>query len=309
VTQLPHRELADLRGETAAIAQLARDASIEINVADVPQLPASRAYLPAGKRVYISHLPKQSWNDTLAACRAVRSTGFEPIPHIPVRLLDTASTLDRLLDAGIRTARLAEVLLIAGDYAKPAGPFQMVADVLESGVLSGHGLRRVSLAGHPEGHPVVALADIRRAELEKARLAELAGLKTTFVTQFFFEARPFLDWADITRAAGIGAMIVGGVCGPAGVATLFKFARRCGVGASIRALGARPTAFVKLLGEHGPERLIRELAHARHGATVNFTGVHVFCFGGYLRTCEWLHRVASGQIELAADGSFSANRR
>ena len=70
---------------------------------------------------------------------------------------------------------------------------------------------------------------------------------------------------------------------------------RCGVGPSIRALGARPTSFVKLLGEHGPESVMRELAEARGSDAADFDGVHLFCFGGYLRTCEWLHRVANGR--------------
>jgi methylenetetrahydrofolate reductase (NADPH) len=298
------REPADLHAVIDAIAQLARGASIEINAADLAELPASRAFLPEGQRVYVSHLPKQSWDATLAACRAVRGAGFEPIPHLPVRLLDSAATLDRILESAVRGADLQEVLLIAGDYPQASGPFATVADVLHCGRLTQHGLRRVSLAAHPEGHPVVSLAEIRRAEKEKAGLAEIAGLDATFVTQFFFEAQPFLHWAGISRAAGIKARLIGGLCGPAGVATLFKFARRCGVGASIRALGARPSAFMKLMAEHGPEHVMRDLATARSVNHATFSGIHLFCFGGYLRTCEWLHRVANGRFELDDQGAF-----
>jgi hypothetical protein len=35
------------------------------------------------------------------------------------------------------------------------------------------------------------------------------------------------------------------------------------------------------------------VAHDRD-ATL-FNGLHFFCFGGYLRTCEWLNRLAAGQ--------------
>ena len=288
-----------------SIAQLAREASIEINVQDLRQLDASRVYLPEGKRVYISHLPKQTWDDTVAACRAVSDAGFDPIPHIPVRLLDGVSTLDRVLDTLTRKARTKEILLVAGDYPLAVGPYSIVADVLESGRLDRHGLRRVSLAGHPEGHPTVPLSEIRRAEIEKAMLAEQAGLQATFVTQFFFEAQPFLDWVGHTRAAGVDARLIGGLSGPAGVATLFRFALRCGVGPSIRALGARPTAFARLFGEHGPEAVMRELVDARSTGAADFSGVHLFCFGGYLRTCEWLHRIANGRFELDDRGAFN----
>lgn len=284
------------------IVQLARNASIEINVQDLKFLEASRAFLPEGKRIYVSHLPKQTWDETLAACHQVSNAGFVPIPHVPVRLLQNQATLDRFLDRAVRESRVNEVLMISGDYPQSAGPYATVADVLRSAVLQAHGLSRVSVAGHPEGHPKVALEEIRRAEHEKAVLAREAGLDATFVTQFFFEAQPFLDWAATSRAAGIGARLIGGLSGPAGIATLFKYAMRCGVGPSIRALGARPSSFVKLIGEHGPENVMRKLADAQQSGNAHFDGVHLFCFGGYLKTCEWLHRVANGRFKLDEHG-------
>jgi methylenetetrahydrofolate reductase (NADPH) len=278
--------------DPAAITQLARECSIEMNVQDVRELEASRALLPAGKKVYVSHLPKQTWRQTLDACGAVSQAGFDPIPHIPVRLLDNERVLDNFLADAVRDAGVHEVLLIAGDYPHPNGPYASVVDVLRTGKLGEHGLSRVSLAGHPEGHPKVALTEIRRAEREKAQLALSLGLETTLLTQFFFEAHPFLDWAKELRSEVAGVRLVGGLSGPASIATLFRYAVRCGVGPSIRALGARPTSLVKLIGEHGPEHVMRDLASARVTQPDLFDGVHFFCFGGFLRTCEWLQRVA-----------------
>lgn len=286
------------------IMQLARDASIELNVQDLQHLDASRALLPSGKRVYISHLPKQSWDETLAACRKVSGAGFDAIPHIPIRLLESEATLDRILDAAVSDGGVQEVLLIAGDYPHSAGPYTTVAQVLRSGKLVQYGLKRVSLAGHPEGHPKVALEEVRRAELEKAKLAEQSGLRATFVTQFFFEAPPFLDWAASSRTRGNDARLVAGLSGPAGIATLFRFAMRCGVGPSIRALGARPSSFVKLIGEHGPEAVMRNLAQGYGEKQSNFNGLHFFCFGGYLRTCEWLSKVTEGRFQFDERGGF-----
>lgn len=280
------------------ITQLARECSIEMNVQDVRELEASRALLPSGKKVYVSHLPKQTWAQTLDACRAVSKSGFDPIPHIPVRLLDDARTLDNFLADAVHGAGVHEVLLIAGDYPHPIGPYATVAEVLRTGKLGEHGLKRVSLAGHPEGHPKVPLAEIRRAEREKAQLAISLGLETTLLTQFFFEAPPFLEWASQLRSEVAGVRLVGGLSGPASIATLFRYAVRCGVGPSIRALGARPTSMMKLIGEHGPDHVMRDLAGARVANPGLFDGVHFFCFGGFLRTCEWLQRVAEGQLKL-----------
>jgi methylenetetrahydrofolate reductase (NADPH) len=176
--------------------------------------------------------------------------------------------------------------------------------VLASAALEKHGLRRVSLAGHPEGHPKVGLEELRRAEREKITLATQAGLDVTLVTQFFFEHAPFLQWARELRAQGMRARIVAGLAGPAGLATLIKFAIRCGVGPSVRALTARPSSFVHLVAEHGPEHVIRGLAEARSSGAEDFDGIHLFSLGGYLRTCEWLHRVAHGRFSLNGHGSF-----
>ena len=278
------------------IMHLARNASIEINVQDIEHLDASQAHLAPGKKIYVSHLPKQSWDETESACRAVRAAGFDPVPHVPARLLLDSSSLDSLLGGLVRNAQVREILLIAGDYPRALGPYSTVVDVLRSGLLNRHGLRRVSLAGHPEGHPKVAVEEIRRAEYEKATLAHLAGLDVTFLTQFFFEPAPFLTWSREMRSRGIHARIVGGLAGPASVATLFRFAMRCGVGPSIRALGARPSSMRKLAADHGPEPVLRELASAYKRNRTDFDGVHLFCFGGFLRTCEWLHATAQGHF-------------
>jgi methylenetetrahydrofolate reductase (NADPH) len=276
--------------DPASIASLARECSIEMNVQDAAQLRRARALLPAGKKVYVSHLPKQTWQQTLDACRDVREAGFDPVPHVPVRLLDSERTLEVFLREAAGPAEVAEILLIAGDYPQASGPYSTVAEVLRTGKLSELGLRRISLAGHPEGHPHVPLTEIRRAEREKAQLAQAAGLQTTLLTQFFFEAPPFFEWATGLRSDGVSARLVAGLSGPASIATLLRYAVRCGVGPSIRALGARPTSLVKLIGDHGPESLMQTLAVAPRPDV--YDGLHFFTFGGFLRTCEWLHRVS-----------------
>jgi methylenetetrahydrofolate reductase (NADPH) len=290
---------------TAAIAELAREASIELNVQDVVHLPASIALLPPEQRIYVSFLPKQSWEQTVAASVALRSVGFEPVPHLPVRLIPNQKTLEKTLSDLVEQAQVHEVLLIAGDYDSAVGPYENVSDVLRIGALGRAGIRRVSVAGHPEGHPKVALDIIRRAEREKLQLATDAGLTARLLTQFFFEPEPFLAWIEELRRDGIRVETVAGMAGPSKLSTLFKFALRCGAGPSIRALGARPGSFAKLLGDHGPENLVRTLAVARLRGEISFSGIHLFCFGGFLRSCEWLHAIAGRRFRLTDEGGFS----
>jgi methylenetetrahydrofolate reductase (NADPH) len=296
VTRQAHEDSAVARASHEAVAELAREASIEINAAEVKQLAASCALLPAGKKIYVSHLPKQTWDDTIAASRAVGVAGFDPVPHIPVRLLANEHAANQLLTRLVEQAHVSEVLLISGDYAQPVGPYSSAIEFLRTELLSKHGLTRVSFAGHPEGHPHVPLEDIRRAEIEKARWAEHAGITATFVTQFFFESEPFIHWVQELRSNAVDSRIVAGLAGPASIVALARFAIRCGVGRSVRALGARPSSIDKLLGDHGPERLIAELSTARAARQASFTGIHIFGFGGYLRTCQWLQYMATVHV-------------
>jgi methylenetetrahydrofolate reductase (NADPH) len=290
----------------SAISGLAREASIELNVHDVGHLGASRGLLSPGTRIYVSFLPNQTWQQSVDTCKTVREHGFEPVPHLPARLIPDRATLSSTLKALVMHAEVRELLLIAGDYDSALGPFSSVADVLRTGAVEASGMRRVSIAGHPEGHPKVPLESVREAELEKAELLAQAGLEARYVTQFFFEAAPFIEWLRYLRAQGVRATAVPGLAGPARLSTLFKFALRCGAGPSIRALGARPSSFIKLLGDHGPEGVVRHLAQARIDGLTDFSGMHLFCFGGFLRSCEWLHAIAAGRLQLTDAGFVQA---
>jgi methylenetetrahydrofolate reductase (NADPH) len=235
----------------------------------------------------VSHLPGQDWQQTWRSCAQVATAGLDPVPHVPVRLLESERRLDEILAAAVG-AGARELLLIAGDYPQARGPFSNVLQVLRSGSLQRAGLTRVSLAGHPEGHPVVPATEIRRAEIDKARLAAALGFQVSLLTQFFFAADPFVKWARELREAGVQARLVAGLPGPAGIAKLLRLARHCGVGPSLRALTARPANMLKLVSDHAPDALVQDLAEARRRMPGLFDGIHLFSFGGFQRTASWL---------------------
>jgi methylenetetrahydrofolate reductase (NADPH) len=272
-----------------SIARLAREGSLEVSDVDFQQFAAARAQLRPGQRVFVSHLPGQSWARTFDMCASLAGAGFDPVPHVPVRLLrsrvELAAILRHAREVGVR-----EPLLISGDYREAAGPYSSVLDVLQSDELPAQGFARVAFAGHPEGHPAVPAQAIRAAQLDKWRRANELGLEVTFVTQFFFTAEAFTGWARDLRTAGVRARLVAGLAGPVGLGKLVRLAARCGVGTSMRALMARATAAVKLLADHDPMELLRELSSPSHGAAGLPDGIHLFAFGGLLRTAAWLRR-------------------
>lgn len=286
--------------EVAACAQrLALGASIEINSLELNEFGAARELLPQGQRIYVSHLPAQTWDQTLAICASVSAAGFDPIPHIPVRLLTDSRQLADLLraaaDAGVR-----EPMLLAGDYAPATGPFSETLAVLRSGALQAQGFTRVSFAGHPEGHPAVPSRVIRQAQIDKWREAANLGLQVSFVTQFFFDPGPFSKWACDLRAAGVRARLVAGLAGPTGITRLLRLARRCGVGPSIRALTRRPSSLFSLMSDHDPDTLVRGLAVEWNRVAGMFDGIHLFSFGGFLRTAAWLRCYAADRSRRVA---------
>ena len=308
-TALPPSVGRGLDDEAGAIAALAQQASVETTWHDSAHLDACSRHLAPGTRVYVSHIPGQTWEQTLSACVAARAVGLEPVPHIPVRELTDEAALERLVAELVAQAGVRRVLLIAGDRDVPRGAYAQSLDVLRSGVLTRHGIRQVVVAGHPEGHPSIAAAVLRKAEREKLRCAAEAGIELSFLTQFFFEPGPFLAWVLELRAQGVRAHIDAGLAGPAKLGTLFKYALRCGVGASIRALGTRPNSLAGLIGEHGPEGIVRAIAPAMSQGGIEPMGIHLYSFGGLERTCAWIDAVAHRRFGLDDRGSFAIEER
>ena len=130
---------------------------------------------------------------------------------------------------------------------------------MASGLVARHGLREVAFAGYPEGHPRIASRTLDEALRAKVALARRQGLEVSLVTQFGFDAAPILRWIAALRAQDIACPVRVGIAGPATVATLAKFAVRCGIGASLRALARGHTAFARILAEAGPDALIGAL--------------------------------------------------
>ena len=168
----------------------------------------------------------------------------------------------------------------------PVGPFHASLDLLATGVVERQGIGHVAFAGYPEGHPAIDKRTLDAALQAKVALAHQRGLDVSLVTQFGFEAVPILRWIASLRAQGMSCPIRVGVAGPASVATLAKFAVRCGIGASLRALARGHTAFARIMVEAGPDALIAELAAGETAGAVG--GLHVFTFGGVRRTAEWI---------------------
>ena len=183
------------------------------------------------------------------------------------------------------------MLLIGGDVAEPAGPYAACGGpaARPSRSPTAASSRSGSLA-IPEGHPRIATATLRAALDEKLALARDQGLAAYVVTQFSFAPDRIAEYcADLARRAPAIPVYVG-LAGPASPVALLRYAQRCGVGASLRALQSQGMGAVRLVTHADPSEQLTALArHRRSGSATNVVGVHLYSFGGVARTARWMN--------------------
>jgi methylenetetrahydrofolate reductase (NADPH) len=265
--------------------------SVELSPRDEFAGDALRRLLEPGATVFVNYSPTVTHHDIVAACTRLHRAGFNPVPHVAARRLASFTQASDFLQRAVGEAQVDRILLIGGDDS-PVGPFRSSLDLLATGVVERHGVRHVSLGGYPDGHPAIDTRTLDAALQAKVTLARQAGLMVSVVTQFTFEAEPILRWIATQRGQGVDCPVHVGIAGPASVATLAKFAIRCGIGASLRALARGHTAFARILVEAEPDALIDALV-AGEQADDPIAGLHLFTFGGVRRTADWIRARAA----------------
>ena len=252
----------------------------------------------AGSDVTITFLPGDNYRHNIETATALRRAGFNPVPHIAAREMASRDMLDDFLARLRGDADVGRVLLIAGDVALARGPFKSSRDVGTSGLIEAHGIRSVSVAGHPEGHPYLDAAEALDVLGSWRDWGAKTGTHVDVMTQFCFESAPILDWIDALEKHGIDLPVIVGLAGPATPATLTKFALRCGVGNSMRALRGQIGRFGRLLTDTGPDEVMRGLRLAPAAATARIAGFHLFPFGGLRKAGDWLRDYANAPDAL-----------
>lgn len=269
------------------LRDLAGDASVEVAPRQILAQAPMDSFLPAGTRVYVPFLPKAEWAATVDACRALLAQGFEAVPHLPARAVVSRGQLDEHL-AALREVGVDALLLIAGDQAEPSGPFRDTLEILDTGMLESNGIKRLGVAGHPEGHRVADVAALDHALKLKLEYARTTASSMWIVSQFAFDSGRVIAWLERLRSKGFQVPVHVGVPGPASLKTLVAYAAYCGVEASARVLVRRPGA-ARLLARWTPDGLVQDLAHYRltHPDS-QLRGIHLFSFGGIEQSAQWL---------------------
>ncbi|MBR3369831.1 MAG: methylenetetrahydrofolate reductase [Rhodobacteraceae bacterium] len=281
--------------DSAALEALMQGYSIEVMPRTAEKIADFRAILPAGTRVYIAHIDGTPISDMVATAARLRAQGMEPMPHFPARIINDRAELSDWVARYQGEADVRQALVLGGGVSTPKGAYDNSMQVLETGLFDG--FDRLHVAGHPEGNrdigPDGGHEIILNALRWKQSFAQSTGVKMAIVTQFAFEAKPVIAWADGLRAKGVTLPVHLGVAGPAKLQTLIKFAVACGVGPSLRVLQKRAKDVSKLLLPFEPTELLSELA-AHKAATPDFAleHVHFFPLGGIKANADW--NIANG---------------
>ena len=289
--------------DKSSIQDLVRNFSIETTVREAQRIEKYGDFVRTGTQFYIAHVPGTSPPETAALAKRLRQEGMEPVPHIVARRIESAAALDEILRRFVGEAGVRQVLVVAGDIEKAEGELDSALQILDSGLLEKHGLRKLGVAGHPEGHRAVDDDTLRQALRRKNEYALTTGADVYVVTQFVFTAQPIVSWeaatSDVNRLP-----YMAGVPGLATIKTLLKYAMDCGVGPSLHAISKHAANLTKLLAVQAPDELIVGLAQHRsqHPQTL-LKGIHFFPFGGLKRTAEWVNTIIDGRFEFTADGT------
>lgn len=276
-----------------AQAALLRGFSIEIAPRDAKAIAAAADRLARGTSVYLPWIPGETHHRTVAAARSLRERGLAPVPHVGARHLASFTQLADFLARLAGEAEVRQALVIGGDCDRPVGTFQSSLQLLETGLFAKYGFTRLGFAAYPEGNPKIAPDVLDEALRAKLSRAQDQGLEAYLVSQFCFEAAPILALLRRLRSAGIRAPLRIGLAGPASLTTLMKYALRCGVGNSVRALALRGASIARLLTEADPGPVVAALAPTLAGEPdLTVEGLHFFAFGGLTRTVDWARGAA-----------------
>ena len=279
----------------AASLELIEGYSLEMTGKDVPGLLEAAHAIPQGTKINVTFLGNEDLEMRVTASKAVRDAGFIPVPHISARRLKSQDQLEEFLGALQEVGATEHVFSVGGDPAEPEGPYPDSLSVIQTGLLQKYGVKEVSIAGYPEGHPDIKSDVLWRHLEDKSAALKEQGLDAVILTQFAFDTDPVLDWIEQVRGKGIDTQIRVGTPGPAGIKRLISFARRFGVGANAMIVKKYGFSLTNLMGTAGPDKFVTDLAALLAQENIDDVKLHFYTFGGLLATAEWAGKYTAAQ--------------
>jgi methylenetetrahydrofolate reductase (NADPH) len=310
-------EMKDRVEKPAAIGDTARQVVDFMTGFTVETTPGSsaktkdyREMLRPGTTVAVTFLPGSDFADTIATAKRLKDEGFVPAPHFAARSIPSRQAFEDYLARLQGEVGVSEAIALAGAVPNPLGPFDSSMALLESGLFDKHGIKRIGVAGHPEGSPDIRDEDIAVALKWKNGFAERSDAAMYVVTQFCFESAPIIAWDKMIQAEGNRLPIHIGVPGLATLKTLLMHAKACGIGPSMQFLVRQARNVTRLMTVNAPDKLVVELARYKaNDPSCGISKAHMYPLGGLRRTAAWSYAALDGDITVkSGKPGFDVNR-
>ena len=266
--------------------------TIELN----PKVRHKINSIPLEKKnnVYITYLPDASENDILETIEFVSKNNLTPITHLPARTMKNLDHVRQFLSQ-VRERTDSKKILVIGGGGNQLGQITSSLEILNSGLLEENDFNKIGIAGHPEGSPDISQETIDNFLNDKFELTKTKGLNLELVTQFFFDAAPFINWCEELTKKKITIPVRVGFPGPASFKTLLNFGLMSGVGNSINFLKKNSSKVSDLLTKTSNDEMLISLAEFANKNSP-LKSFHCFPFGGFEKTCLWLNKLQNGEF-------------
>lgn len=292
-----------MSNDTQNILKFLENTSVEVTPGGAKKIEDFRTILRPGTTVFVTFLPGSDFADTLATVKRLYAEGMKPVPHFAARSIPSKAFFEENLKIMQAECQVDEALLIGGGVTNPVGEFSSSMEVLRTDLFQKYGIRKLGVAGHPEGSPDIPPAEVTKALLEKNAYAKEHGIDMYITTQFCFEAEPIIEWDKRIQAEGNTLPIHIGIPGLATIKTLLAHATACGIGPSMRIITRQAANIAKLMTTRMPDKITRDLANYQaNDPKCGITQCHLYPLGGMAKSAKWLYAVQDGKFNLTDEG-------
>ena len=269
------------------------DFSIEVTPRAVAKIENLSELIPPETLVYIAHIEGTPIDEMVKTAKKINDQGYVTMPHFPARIIKDKNTLKDWISRYQNEANVNNALLLGGGVKKPYGDYDSSIQLIESELFDIAGFKKLYFAGHPEGNkdidPDGSTNNIDEALSWKNDFRNRTDADMAITTQFCFDSKTVINWANDIKNKGIDIPIHIGIAGPAKLQTLLRYSIECGVGASIKILQKRALDLTKLLLPYKPTNILSELAEYKfNNPDFNIKKVHFFPLGGVKQVSKFI---------------------
>ena len=269
------------------------DFSIEVTPRAVAKIENLSEFIPSGTLIYIAHIEGTPIDEMVKTAKKINEQGYATMPHFPARIIKDKKTLKDWISKYQNEANVKSALLLGGGVNKPYGEYDSSIQLIESELFDLAGFEKLYIAGHPEGNKDIdqdgSTKNIDQALLWKNEYKNRTDADMAITTQFCFDSKTVINWANDIKNKGVDIPIHIGIAGPAKLQTLLRYSIECGVGASIKILQKRALDLTKLLLPYKPTNILSELAKYKfNNPEFNIEKVHFFPLGGVKQVSKFV---------------------